>query len=429
MQTVDTLIIHAKQLITCASDGKPKRGQALRDVGIIKDGAIAIHAGRIVAVGTTSALRSNYQASEVMDATGQTVCPAFVDCHTHAVYGGNRLDEFEQRLTGKSYMQILAEGGGILSTMQATRTATHQDLLHDARARLNQMLREGTTTAEIKTGYGLDTDSETKMLAVIAQLDREHPMRIVPTFLGAHAVPPEFASAIAYADYVLADMLPAIERTYRASQFAQHNVPLAIDIFCEAGVFDLATTQRILTHGKNSYGMPIKAHVDEFVNLGGVPACVALGALSVDHLDVTPLAELEILARSQTAGVFLPAVNFNLASQHYGNARAFAEMGGILALSTDLNPGSAPTPSLPMVMAIACRYQRLTPAEALNAVTINAAHALALGHEVGSLEVGKHADIVLLQTGDYRALAYEFGAHLIQHTLIGGKTAWQMTSS
>lgn len=397
----------------------------MQSLGIIPDGAIAIHEGRIIAVDTTANIRRDYEAQHIIDASGKAVCPAFVDCHTHIVYGGNRLDEFEQRLTGKTYLQILAEGGGILNTMRATRHATSEELLQSANANLQQMLRQGTTTAEIKTGYGLDVDSEVKMLQVIAQLDEISPIRILPTFLGAHAVPPEYDSAQAYAEHLLEVMLPAIEHTYRASHFAQKNIPLAIDVFCEEGVFDLVTSRRILEAGKNNYNMPIKAHVDEFVHLGGVEACVELGALSVDHLDVTPIDDLRILAQSNTVGVFLPAVNFHLANSHYGNARAFLDAGGILALATDLNPGSAPTPSLPLVMAIACRYQHLTPAEALNAITINAAYALNLQRATGSIEIGKQADIVLLNTSDYRALAYDFGANHIHTTLIRGKIAWQ----
>lgn len=429
MQSVDTLILHAAQLVTCASDGQPKRGAAMRELDIISDGALAIAEGRIVAIGTTDDLRASYKAAEIIDASGHAICPAFVDCHTHTVYGGNRLDEFEQRLLGHTYMEILAAGGGILSTMRATRAATHDELTRSALQRLDQMLAAGTATAEIKTGYGLDTASEVKMLEVIAHLDQHHPMRILPTFLGAHAVPPEYDSAAAYADMIVEEMLPAIDAIYRASHFAAQGVPLAIDIFTEQGVFDLPTSQRLLSHGESTYKMPIKAHVDEFVNLGAVPACVELGALSVDHLDVTPQHELEILARSGTVGVFLPAVSFNLGNPHYGDARTFIDAVGIMALATDLNPGSAPTPSLPMVMALATRYQRLHPAEALSAVTINAAHALGLGHDTGSLEVGKRADILILQTDDYRALAYEFGAQLVEQTIIQGRTAWQRSSS
>lgn len=419
--TIDTLIIHAHQLITCASGNKPKRGSAMRDVGIIPDGAVAVHRGQIVDVGTTKDLASQYKAKDVIDATRSVVCPGFVDCHTHIVYGGNRLDEFEQRITGVPYMQILAEGGGILNTVRATRQTSQADLIRHARLRLATMLRHGTTTTEIKTGYGLNTDTEAKLLSAIIALDQIQPVRIIPTFMGAHAVPPEFKTAGAYADYLITETLPAIYGVYHESHYDR---PLSMDIFCEHGVFDVGTMQRLFTIAKHDYGMTLKAHADEFVHLGAVPIAVQMGALSVDHLDMTPPAELDVLAKSDTVGVFLPAVNFHLGNSHYGDARALIDKGGIVALATDYNPGSAPTPSLPLVMGIACRYQQLHPAEALNAVTINAACALGLENVVGSIEIGKQADLVIADTDDYRTIAYEIGADLVSSTLIKGQVVW-----
>jgi len=420
----DLLIVNAAQLVTCASGGQPKRGAQMRDLGIITDGAVAVKDGRILAVGTTADIRARYQSEQVIDASGRVVCPGFVDCHTHAVYAGDRLDDFESRIQGKTYMEILAAGGGIMSTARATRAATADELYALAAHRLDVMLHNGTTTAEIKIGYGLDIPTERKMFDVIARLDREHALTIRPTFLGAHAVPPEFASANAYTDHVLHEMMPVIFAAHAESHFAAQGVPLAVDVFCEQGVFDTVLTGQILRASKERWGQPVKAHVDEFVNLGGVRVALELGALSVDHLDVTPDAELELLARSETVGVFLPAVNFNLGSTHYGNARHLIDAGGILALATDLNPGSAPTPSLPMVMAIACRYQKLLPAEALNAITINAAAALKLEGVIGSIEPGKQADFAILATDDYRALAYEFGAPLVETVIIKGEIQW-----
>lgn len=421
----DLLIIHAAQLLTCASGAKPKRGTQMRDVGLIENGAVAVKDGAILAVGTTPDITGQYKSESVIDATNKVVCPGFVDCHTHAVYAGNRLDEFESRIEGRSYMEILAAGGGILSTMRATRQASADDLLEQSRSRLAAMLRLGTTTAEIKTGYGLDMATEVKMLSVIATLDQQHPMTIFPTFLGAHAVPLEFASAHQYAQYVIDDMFPAINTAYQNSHFPNQHTPLFVDVFCEQGVFDLELSRQILSTGKNDYAMLVKAHVDEFVNLGGVTAAVELGAASVDHLDVAPDAELDILAASDTVGVFLPTVNFNLGSTHFGNARKLIDSGGVLALATDLNPGSAPTASLPMVMAIACRYQKLLPAEALNAITINAAAALRAADRVGSIEPGKQADFTILDTADYRALAYEFGNPMVSRVVIRGKLVFE----
>ncbi|MCL4251419.1 MAG: imidazolonepropionase [Anaerolineae bacterium] len=421
---VDLLILNAAQLVTCASGGRPKRGAQMRDLGIIAGGAVAVKDGLILDVGATADIRARYESAQVIDAGGRVVCPGFVDCHTHVVYAGDRLDDFESRILGKTYMEILAAGGGIMSTARATRAASADELYALAAGRLDVMLHNGTTTAEIKTGYGLDIATERKLFDVIARLDREHAMTIRPTFLGAHAVPPEFASANAYADHVIHEMMPAIFAAYEQSNFAAEGVPLAVDVFCEDGVFDTVLTGQILSAAKERWRQPVKAHVDEFVNLGGVRVALELGALSVDHLDVTPDAELELLAQSETVGVFLPAVNFNLGSTHYGHARKLIDAGGVLALATDLNPGSAPTPSLPLVMAIACRYQKLLPAEALNAITINAAAALQLEGVVGSIEPGKQADFTILATDDYRALAYEFGALLVEKVIIKGEMQW-----
>lgn len=427
MTHVDLLVVHATQLVTCASNGQPKRGAAMADVGIIENGAVAVHAGKIVAVGTTADLRIAYKPDNVVDASGKTVCPGFIDCHTHTVYGGNRYHEFEMRIGGRTYMEIMAAGGGINSTTRATRAATQDELVQQATKRLNTMLQLGTTTAEIKTGYGLDTATESTMLAAIITLARQHQMTIVPTFLGAHAVPPEFNDAASYMGMVQQDMLPAIAQQYASSHLAPHQ-PLYIDVFCEKGVFGVAQSRTLLSMGNTQFNMPIKIHVDEFFDLGGVDMALELGAVSVDHLDVTPADTLGRLAKSDTVGVMLPAVNFNLGSTHFGNARHLIDNGGILALSTDLNPGSAPTPSLPMIMAIACRYQKLLPAEALNAITVNAAAALQLESRIGSIEAGKQADLIILNTSDYRAVAYEFGANFTEAVIIEGEMVWKRSS-
>lgn len=428
MRRVDFIIINAAQLVTCASGGGPLRGAGMRDPGLIEDGALAVRDGAIVAAGKTADIRADYEAGRIIDATGKVVCPGLVDCHTHIVYGGNRLDEFEQRIRGVPYMEIMAAGGGIASTARATRAASETTLVRSARAHLDVMLRLGTTTVEIKTGYGLDTVTEIKMLNVIAALDEQHPATIIPTFLGAHAVPAEYDSAATYTEMVIDEMLPAVAQSDAWRYFMTRNVPGFIDVFCEKGVFDVEQSRRILSAGRDDYGMAIKAHVDEFVYLGGTEMACDLDAVSVDHLDVTPRHALDHLARSDTVGVILPAVNFNLGSTNFADARYLIDAGGILALATDLNPGSAPTPSLPLVMAMACRYQKLLPAEALIACTINAAAALNLAHRVGSIEAGKQADLVILDTPDYRALAYEFGAQPVETVIIKGNEAWNRSS-
>jgi imidazolonepropionase len=421
MTKVDLLIHHAAQLLTCASPNGPKRGAALTDVGLIPDGAVVIADGEIVAVGPTNDLRAEYTARETLDASGKVVCPGFVDPHTHVVYAGDRVAEFEMRVRGATYMEIMGAGGGIASTTQATRAATVEDLVAASRPRLDAMLALGTTTVEVKTGYGLDTQTELKMLQAIAALDTVHPADLVPTFLGAHAIPPAYAGrANEYVDLVADEMLPHAVEWYRDSSFAPRHVPFFCDVFCEANVFDRSQAKRVLETGL-SYGLPAKIHADEFETLGGVALAVELGAVSADHLDVTPAAETKALAASSTMGIVLPAVNFNLGSSHFADARAMVDAGVALALATDINPGSAPCPSMPLVMAIACRYQRLLPAEVLNASTVNAAYAIGLGDRIGSIEVGKQADLLIVNAPDYRHLAYQFGANLVERAIKRGQ--------
>lgn len=418
---INLLIHHAAQVVTCAGEGKPKRGAAMRDVGLIEQGAIAVADGKILEVGTSRDLLQKYTAETSLDASGKVVCPGFVDPHTHVVYAGNRLDEFEMRIQGASYLDIMAAGGGIVSTMQATRRASLEELVAVTRPRLDSMLRLGTTTVEIKTGYGLDTDSELKMLAAIAELDQTHPCDLIPTFMGAHAIPPEYKNQPeGYVAWVIEDMIPRVALLQKLGRGWGGDKPFFIDVFCEQNAFSLAQSQRILAAGQQ-HGMKIKAHVDEFTNLGGVKMAVDLGATSVDHLDVSSPEDIQILANSETVGVVIPAVNFNLGSTHFAPARAMIDAGVILALTTDINPGSAPCPSMPLVMAIACRYQKLLPAEALNASTLNAAYAIGMGEKIGSLEAGKQADLLILNTSDYRTLAYQFGDNLVERVIKQGK--------
>jgi imidazolonepropionase len=427
---VDLLIHSAAQVVTCASSGGPKRKEALADAGIIPDGAVAIADGQIVAVGPTAELRADYTGRDRFDLSGYVVCPGFVDCHTHVIYAGDRVDEFEKRILGATYMDILLAGGGILNTMRATRAASVDQLAAQARPRLDEMLALGTTTVEVKTGYGLDTHSELNMLKAAAALagdtsptsshPQAHPIQLVPTFLGAHTIPPQFEThPDDYLDVVIGEMLPRVVDWYADSVFARRDVPLFCDVFCEANVFDLQQAERVLRAGRE-LGMGIKIHADEFQSLGGVALAVEMGAVSADHLDVTPAEEIQALAISSTVGVVLPAVNFHLGSHHYADARAMVDAGVALALATDLNPGSAPCFSLPLVMAVACRYQRLSPAEALNACTINAAHAIQMGHRLGSIEIGKQADLLVLDTTDYRHLAYKLGGNPVVRVIKKG---------
>ncbi len=417
---IDLLIHSAAQLITCASDA-PKRGAEMRDLGLIAGGAVAVDGGLIIDVGSSAELGSRYSPRQTLDVGGKAVCPGFVDAHTHVVYAGDRAAEFEQRIGGATYQEIMAAGGGILSTVERVRAATISQLMAETRPRLNAMLRLGTTTAEVKTGYGLDLASEMKLLQTIEQLDLSQPIGLIPTFLAAHAIPPEYKDrSDDYTQQVIEVMIPAATNWYAESHFAARGVPFFIDVFCEQNAFNLDQSQRILQAGI-AHGMKAKAHVDEFTNLGGATMAADLGAVSVDHLDVTNAEETAHLAASETVSVIIPAVNFNLGSSHFAAARALIDAGAALALATDYNPGSAPCPSIPLVMAIACRYQRLLPSEALNASTINAAYAVGVADKVGSIQIGKQANLLILDTPDYRHLAYQFGGNPVKQVIKQGK--------
>lgn len=435
----DSIIYNAGQLLTCSSNNQPKRLLQMRDAGIVQDGAIAISEGKIAGVGTSAEILKNFTGENIIDARGKVVCPAFVDPHTHVVFAGNRLNEFELKIKGAEYLEILASGGGIVSTVEQTRRADLKELVEQSRKRLDKMLKHGTGTAEIKTGYGLDTETELKMLDAIAELDKTHSIDLVPTFLPAHAVPPEYksvqngASEIKknsddYVDLICDEMIQRAAKWYRNSHFytfstpdyASANYNFFIDVFCEKNAFDLEQTKRVLETGKRC-GLKIKAHVDEFTNLGGAKLAIELGAASIEHLDATSDEEILLLANSNTIGIVTPTVNFNFGSAHFADARKMIDKGCAIALSTDYNPGSAPCPSQATAMAIACRYQKLLPAEALNAATINSAFAIGLGANVGSLETGKQADVLIFDTNDYREIAYEFGSNLVETVIKSGR--------
>lgn len=417
-QTVDLLVVNAGQLCTIPrqADG-PQRGHAIGALGIIENGAVAISKGVITAVGPTDIITADYSAERMVDAAGRLVTPGLVDPHTHFVWAGDRAAEFERRIAGATYQEIMAEGGGIAYTTRATRAASLAELVDIGLQRLDIALRHGTTTVEIKTGYGLDTATEIKMLDVIARLDAEHPLRVVPTFLGAHALPPEFASdPDGYVDLILAEMLPAVVDWKHEHWLGD----LFCDVFCEEGAFTLDQTRRILTAAQAA-GLKLKIHVDEFKALGGTRLGIELGAVSLDHLDVTPDEELALFGNSMTVAVPLPTTPFGLGNSHYPPVQKMLDADAIVALATDCNPGPAWTENMQLVMALATRYHKLTQGQALVASTLNAAYALDLGDHVGSLAAGSAADLVIWQTADYRELGYHFGVNLVGQVIVGGQ--------
>jgi imidazolonepropionase len=350
------------------------------------------------------------------------VTPGLVDPHTHLIFAGDRAGEFEQRIAGATYQQIMAAGGGINRTVRATRAASLNDLIAQAKRRLDTMLAHGSTTVECKSGYGLDTDTEIRMLEAIAQLNQQHPVDLVATFLGAHAVPPEYADAPdGYVDLIIQEMLPAVAR-WRDERWPD---TLFCDAFCEVGAFDLAQTRRILEAAR-AYGMALKIHVDEFEPLGGAGLAAELGAVSADHVVVTPDQDIAALGQSDTVAVSLPPTPFGLAHTRYTPALRFLEAGAALAIATDCNPGTGWNESMQFVMALAARYLRLTPAQALAAATINAAYAIGRGDRVGSLEPGKQADLVIWDAPAYPHLSYRFGGNLAKIVIKRGRIVFDL---
>ncbi len=425
MIQADLLVHSAAQLLTVASPEGPKRGEEMGELGIIEDGAVAIKDGRIAMVGKTEELQGQVEAEEQIDASGRVVMPGFVDPHTHVVFAGSREGEFEQQIRGATYMEIMARRGGVMNTVRATREATLDELIAQSRKRLDTMLAYGTTTAEVKTGYGLDIENELKMLEAIRILDRTHPMDLVPTFLGARAVPDEYAGRPGeYLDFVIEEMLPRVTkeewRTIWEKEMPPHRSLFFCDVYCEEGLFTVEEARRLLTAAKD-LGLGLKIHADEFSSIGGAALAAELEVTSADHLVCTPPEEIELLAKTDTVAVLLPGTSFGLGRRAYANARAFISAGVPVALATDINPGTCWCESMQFIIALACRQMGMTPAEAISAATINAAHAIELGGEGGSLEVGKKADILILDIPNYSHLAYRFGVNLVKTVIKGGK--------
>lgn len=402
-----TIIEHAAELLTLAGPAGPRRGPAQAELGAVSDGAVAAGPdGRIVAVGTTARVRAEVALApdaRVIDATGRTVMPGFVDCHTHSVFGGDRAAEFVRRLEGADYLRILAAGGGILSTVRATRVASEDDLEARARSLLMEILRHGTTSVEIKSGYGLSVEDELKLLRVARALGESTPLTVVGTLLAAHATPPEFdGDTDRYVGLVVDEIVP---------RAAEERLAGFCDVFCERGVFTVDQSRRVLEAGM-AHGLAPKLHAEQKSSSGGARLAADLGAVSADHLEYATDADVAALAEAGTVAVLLPGAALMLMETVQTPARRLIEAGVPVALATDFNPGSCPIMSMQTVIGLACLRRLLTPAEAIVASTINAAHAIGLGGEAGSLEVGKRADLVVLDAPSHIYVPYWFGRNL-----------------
>lgn len=412
-----TLIVkNAAQVVTSEGASQaPLTGEKQGQIRVIENGAVAVDGKQIVSVGTTAEVEQKVEtdaATRVVDASGQVVLPGLVDPHTHVVFGGSREHEFSLKIEGVPYLEILARGGGILSSVEATRTATEDELVAAGIKYCRQMLAQGTTTAEAKSGYGLSTEAEIKTLRAIHQVDGAQPIDLVPTFLGAHAVPKEYkGEPDRYMDLVINEMLPRVVEGKLASY---------CDVFCEEGVFSVEQSRRVLTAARDM-GLELKIHADEIVPLGGAELAAELGAVSADHLLVISDQGIRRMAEEGVIAVVLPGTTFYLREEHYAPGRKMIEAGVPVALATDFNPGSSPNNNLQLIINIASLYLRMTPAEVINAITINAAHAVGRAAEVGSLEAGKRADLVLFDAPNYDYLAYRYGTNLVSKVIKNGQ--------
>jgi imidazolonepropionase len=408
----ELLVRNCRQLVTVGGPKRPRIGPELRDLAIIRDGAMLVRDGRIEAVGPRDQIEAAASPSaHEVDAGGRIVLPGFVDAHTHTVFAGNRADEFEDRVAGATYQEIAARGGGIRSTVRSTREASETDLLAAARRYRNWFLRGGTTTIEAKSGYGLSLEAELKILRVIRRLAVDPSARYVPTFLGAHEIPDEHRSHPArYVDLVM-DMLPLI-RGERLAEFC--------DVFCEPSLFPLDRARAILSAARE-LGFGLRMHADQFRDDGAAQLAAEMRAATADHLEYTSEPGLRALAEAGVQPVLLPHSVFHLGSSRYPAARRMIELGLAIVLASDFNPGSSPTCSMPFVLSLACTHMRLTPAEAITAATINAASSLRLGDQIGSLEPGKRADFVIHDCEDYRELPYFAGRETASAVYIEGR--------
>ena len=409
------IIKNAAQLVTC-SGFEAKQGKDMRDLGIIENGCLVIEDGIIKATGNHEILKNiNPENFFVIDASGKAVLPGFVDSHTHFVFGGFRAEEFSWRLSGTSYMEIMARGGGIVSTVKATRKASFEELEDTGKKRLDSMLSFGVTTVEGKSGYGLDMDTEIKQLEVMAELNKKHPVDIVPSFLGPHAIAPEFSgNSDGFLEFMIKKVMPRV---------GEKNLAEFCDIFCEKNVFSIEQSRKFLSAAKNM-GFKLTLHADEMVRLGGAELAADLGAISADHLLQASDKGIEKMAKKKVVATLLPGTAFSL-KEPYARGRFMIDRGCAVALATDMNPGSCFTESVPLIIALACLYMELTPEEAITAMTINGAAAVGRADSTGSLDKGKLGDVIILENPSYKYIPYHVGVSTVEKVIKKGKIVFE----
>ncbi|MBV9502789.1 MAG: imidazolonepropionase [Acidobacteriaceae bacterium] len=414
-------VLNCGELLTLAGPARPRVRDELKELSIIKDGAMLVRDGVIERVGTTEEVRSELgPGNKILDGAGRVVLPGFVDAHTHPVFAGTRVDEFELRTTGTTYEQIAERGGGIRSTVRKTRAASEQELFDGAQRYSSWFLRTGTTTIEAKSGYGLSVEDELKVLRVIRRLGEVHSPAYVPTFLGAHEIPDEYrGKASEYVNLVINEMLPAVAKLGLAEY---------CDVFCEPKVFDVATSRRILQAAR-ALGLKLRLHADQLSRSGAAELAAEMNAVTADHLERIDNSGIEVLAAARVQPVLLPASVYTLGTGGFAPARKMIDAGLAVVLATDFNPGSSPTPSLPFVLSIACTHMRMTPAETLTATTVNAAYSLGRGNCIGSLEPGKRADFVIHDCRDYREISYFSGIESAEAVFVGGEVVFRRSQT
>ncbi len=403
MNRADQIVV-AGRVLTCAPGGTPRSGTLMDEVGEIEEGALAVVGGMVAEVAPARDLLRRWEG-DVHEYLGSALTPGLVDAHTHPIFAGSRADEFTMRARGATYEEIHAAGGGIASTVRATRDASDQELESRTRRNLLRMLVHGTTTVEAKSGYGLETSEELRELRILRRLGKELPLDVVPTFLGAHAIPEEYSGRSGeYLDLVVGEMLPLVAREGLAEW---------VDVFCERGAFTVEESRRVLQEGRR-LGLGVRIHAEEFSYLGGARMAAELGAVAADHLQNLPASDFQVLREAGTIPVMTPGTSFFLGQGHYAPARGMLDADLPVALATDFNAGSNLTSSMAMAMSLAVLRLKLTPAEALVAATVNSAWSLGLGHKVGSLEAGKQADMVVLDTADWKEWPYCYGVNLVR---------------